>query len=87
MIYNIKPKQQIRAVQYTGDNVDEVKNFGKADIEEKWELLYLYNGNAGIYMQGIDKGDWIIETLNFYGERAYKVLTDEEFKEYWEVVS
>ena len=87
MIHNIILKYQARAIQYTGDNLDELKNFGQADIEEQWGDLFLFDGNVGIYMQFIDKGDWIVEDLNFYGQRAYKVLTDEEFKEYWEVIS
>jgi len=68
----------IEAMQYDGDNRDEITKFtrGKANYSDFWERFQLYDS------RNIFIGDWVLK----FNKDEYLCITDERFRsEYLEV--
>lgn len=92
--YQTKP-QPIEAIQWTGDNIEEVREFlGKPhffDTSEKWLSGYpegyaVYSVDTGMgSWYYIDEGYWIVRWADMHSPDKYMTFDDYTFQQQYEV--
>ena len=80
--FNIEPKQKARAVQWRGDNIEEVKEFltsipGIVDVNfssihaNEWDSMLTLVGYRGIAdVVYVTKGNWLVYLFSVMNDRC-----------------
>ena len=79
MIYVTKP-QQVEAIQYTGDNYDEIYTLTDGSMTRAGKLIPRLTLIGDEWNQAVDVGDWVVK----YDTLECVAFRDEEFKEKFE---
>ena len=92
MVKEYRPKKHLRAVQWLGNNIDEINEFLKYEdnyvIDKDTNIIYLYDG---CYESRVMIGDYITYEEEKFGINAivyhYTLYTKEEFEGEFEEVN
>lgn len=92
MIQNVMPKVPLRAIQYTGENADEIVEFthGQADTYVRVMIRAGWDSEGDTVWDEVRKGDWIVEVPCTYAREKdviYASMTSDYFREHYALCS